>query len=50
MKGYRTDSSNNKTVILKLQVISFCTGKIVHNKIITDTRLIIEVVFMYVPL
>jgi hypothetical protein len=50
MKGYGAYSSNNKTVILKLLVISFCTGKIVHNKIITDTRLIIEAVFMYVLL
>jgi len=51
MKGYAADCSNNKTVVLKLQVTSFCMDKIVHNnKIITDTRLIIEVVFMFVPL
>jgi len=51
MKGYGADCSNYKRVIPKLQVISFCMDKIVHNnKIITDTRLIIEVVFVFVPL
>jgi len=51
MEGYAADCSNNKTIVLKLQVRSFCMDKIVrNNKINTDTRLIIEIVFMFVPL
>ena len=49
LKGYAADCSSNKLVILKLQVTSSWTDKIVrNNKIIADTRLIIEVVVMFV--